>query len=75
MASEKADDASAVADRCPRHGGEVVREYDFGRDDATIYVYGGCQCAAVASDVSAWLCDSYTEAVGHARLVVAQASS
>ncbi len=62
------------ADECPKHGGEVKKEYDFGMSDATVYTYFGCKCATVLQkdlggfEGTAALCDSYNEAAGIARL-------
>jgi len=63
-------------DFCPVHGGESKKEYDFGMEDATVIVYGGCQCA-ICIDKSAGFGDtgsyhtSYQSAAGVARLIVA----
>jgi hypothetical protein len=40
--------AASYSEECPVHGGEVKKEYTFGRyEDATLYTHRGCKCCVL----------------------------
>jgi hypothetical protein len=40
--------AASYTEECPIHGGEVKKEYTFGRyEDATLYTHHGCKCCVL----------------------------
>ena len=40
--------AASYSEECPAHGGEVKKEYTFGRyEDATLYTHHGCKCCVL----------------------------
>jgi hypothetical protein len=64
-------DLGAYDDCCPVHGACVKAEYDFGRGDCHVLTFG-CGCAAYANTWNEqFYYESYSLAVGRARLTVA----
>lgn len=81
MCSKSGNLIDSELDYCPIHSdsGELKREYDFGMMDCTVCTYT-CGCATVSDDSTslegkAYWYRSYSEAAGHARLIVARKSA